>query len=488
MPTGIVIDVMSIQKYVFGSNKLKDILGASYIVSNLYKIITSDNFSKFNPQIGYIGGGNALVSFNTEQNANLFIKEFTKYCLINYPGLNVAIGKANLKSDFNNPNDENFADDLKLLFQDLEIKKRTFFANNNFYMPGFIADDVVTGQPLSIWYNEGPSEEHGYISMITSIKRSNCEKAKNQFKLKNYLLPDEFDDIIVSKGEDSNIAVVHIDGNNIGQRFKKLKTLENVRKLSNEMTQAIQSSFNYILEHLVDLVIQNKIKINGKYLPLRPIILGGDDITFVTRGNLGLYLSKLFIDKFEEFETSDSIKNSACAGISIVNMKYPFYRAYMIAEELCANAKIRRKKMKSDKSFLDFHVQSGQQSTSIEYLRNEQFKIKNKNLLTRPLLLNDNSSNFDFNKFIEAAKILQRKDKNGKLLFANNKLKELREVIFKDDTQIKEYINQINFRGLELPNLWDCNNELCFIADDEYFNPYIDLIEIAEFYPTFSLK
>ncbi len=254
MPIGVIIDVMSIQKYVFGSNKLKDILGSSFIVSNLYSIITDESFKNFEPLIGYIGGGNALLSFENEENANSFIKEFTKYCLTNYPGVNVAIGKATLKSNFNNPKDINFREDLKKLFKDLEINKRTHFVNNNFYMPGFIADDVVTGQPLSIWYNEGPKEEHDYISLVTAVKRSKISEAKKQYNFNDFDLPDEFEDIIVNKGEDSTIAVVHIDGNGIGQRFKELKTLEEVKNLSKDMEKAIQTSFEYILNHLAKLV------------------------------------------------------------------------------------------------------------------------------------------------------------------------------------------------------------------------------------------
>lgn len=483
MPIGVIIDVTSIQKYVFGSNKLKDILGASFIVSKLYDLISTDKFNEFHPQIGYIGGGNALISFEKEELANSFIKEFSKYCLINYPGINVAIGKSEIRSNFNNSNDENFVEDLKKLFKDLEIKKRTFYVNNSLYMPGFIADDVVTGQPLSIWFNE----EQDYISLVTAVKRSKIDEAKKQYKINDFKLPDEFEDIIVNKGEDSTIAVVHLDGNGIGQRFKELKTLEQVRNLSSDMAKAISSSFDAILEHLIELVKEKKIEINENFLPLRPIILGGDDITFVTRGNLGLYLAKLFIEKFEESKTSDNKKNSACAGIAIVNMKYPFYRAYMIAEELCTNAKTKRKRIKSEKSFIDFHVLSGQQSTSIELIRSEQFEIGDKKLLTRPFVINDQNSPFDFNNFIDAAKELNKKDNNGKLIFANNKLKELRDVLFKDESQIKEYINQLNFRGTKLPDKWKCA-DLYYIEGNEKFNPYLDLIEISEFYPTFILE
>ena len=82
----VLIDIVSIQRYVFGSNKLKENLGASYLIQKIYEepleeviksIISSINNYDFkhwenNPdeilikkdaefEVGYIGGGNALL-------------------------------------------------------------------------------------------------------------------------------------------------------------------------------------------------------------------------------------------------------------------------------------------------------------------------------------------------------------------------------------------------------------------------------------------
>jgi hypothetical protein len=56
MNTAILFDTMSIQSCVFGSNKLKDNLGASNIIEHIYDYFTD------NPaiEVGYVGGGNAL--------------------------------------------------------------------------------------------------------------------------------------------------------------------------------------------------------------------------------------------------------------------------------------------------------------------------------------------------------------------------------------------------------------------------------------------
>ena len=82
--------------------------------------------------------------------------------------------------------------------------------------------------------------------------------------------------------------------------------------------------------------------------PIRPIIMGGDDITFVSPGKLGIYFAEIFMKEFSEKEVSDGEKLSSCAGVAITKTKYPFYRGYQLAEGLCSNAKkMARKKKKT---------------------------------------------------------------------------------------------------------------------------------------------
>ena len=77
------------------------------------------------------------------------------------------------------------------------------------------------------------------------------------------------------------------------------------------------------------------------YSPFRPILKEGDDITFITDGQLG---SIPFAEKYLELMSNRTLLNgkrlSACAGVAIIKPKYPFFRGYSLAEELCQRAKV----------------------------------------------------------------------------------------------------------------------------------------------------
>ena len=97
--------------------------------------------------------------------------------------------------------------------------------------------------------------------------------------------------------------MVHIDGNSMGKWFQESRDLKNYRHRSRSLKAVTEESFWDLVDEAVDimpeLISENgfavqKDKDGNKYLPLRPLILGGDDITFVCEGRLGLYFTEKF--------------------------------------------------------------------------------------------------------------------------------------------------------------------------------------------------
>ncbi len=105
----VLLDTVSIQEYIFQSNKLKENLGASHLVQEVYRSCMTETLKEIFPgkaidleawkkesigasvikdpcDIGYIGGGNALLFFREKAKAEEFIKNWTRRLLVETPG------------------------------------------------------------------------------------------------------------------------------------------------------------------------------------------------------------------------------------------------------------------------------------------------------------------------------------------------------------------------------------------------------------------
>ncbi len=490
----VLIDTISIQDYVFGSSKLKENLGASYLLKAIYE----DQLIKDKPlkdPKGYIGGGNALLFFkHNDESAKEFVKEWTNKLLVEFPGVKTAVAIGDI--EFDNDDDEKFKIGKDKLFEQLAANK--FKHHPQVILPshGITATCPGTGLSMEDWIDAG--DESGYFSSISKAKDDSVDAATTKMDKdfscvseSGFRFTNELNDLGSSKGEDSHIAIVHIDGNGMGKRFEDCKTLKKTRDLSQSLEKATKVAFNDLLEDIIKDYDKIKSEINiadnkkTKIIPIRPVILGGDDITFVCDGRLGIYFAQKFLEFFKEKTVSDNQPISACAGVAITKLKYPFYRGYQLAEELCINAKKKRKEKNDDGSWIDWHISYGGFSGTLDDIR-EQYKVPQGNLLMRPYKLTDKNdkSDISFYNLIENTREFFKKE-NGKPKFPNSKIKELREVLTLGDEATKLFKLHIDSRGLKLPQLG--SNTL---TDNLFINnvtPFFDMIELTEIYPKFKL-
>jgi len=509
---GVLLDTMGIQRYVFSSNNLKENIGASQLVDDIYdshlrevikKIfhITDEHFYttwQDSPhllnirqnsapfEIGYIGGGNALLLFREENKAKEFIKEWSMRLLVHCPGIIPAC--AIQQVDFGH-----FSDSLSELFKKLALRKGSFVPETIIRRHGITAECSRTGFSAEVFCEKLPAEGQDYISSVSHAKIMAAEEADRRLKDilkesgldKEYTFTDLLDKLGQSHGEDSHIAIVHIDGNDTAQRFMNQRSLEDIRRLSKTFKAATFEAFKKMLEEVVKN-IENFDKIglklgqshNKTILPLRPIIIGGDDITFVSEGRLGIWLAKIFLEHFSKQTVSDSEPISACAGIAITRTKYPFYRGYRLSEELTRIAKNSRKKENDNGSWIDFHFAYGGFSGTLGDIRREQYQsCDGTRLILRPYKIDD------FNELLIG--VAELKGKGGSK-FPRSKLMDLRQVLYLSEAEQELFLRELMARRLKLPSY----TRKGFSGDELVLNretPYLDMIEIMDFYPEFAL-
>jgi len=508
--TAVLLDTVSIQKYIFISNRLKDNLGASHIVKSIYeeplkKALASvfkenenaisntvNKWHKLNDTaiddgdefgVGYIGGGNALLFFKNCYDAKNFVSEWSRLLLIEAPGLQTAVS---IKEDIDLT--ENFQDSIKNIYKQLVQNKSKFHPVTLPYKFGITADCSLSDNSADIWYKD----EEKYISAHSFAKIKKVDEATDALielyreEIDNrYTFTKELDKLGQKEGEENYIAVVHIDGNSIGKRFEECRTLAEKRKLSIDIAFAVEQAFKKLLEHIIMLIDSTKLSLkNGfniqiendgkKILPIRPIIIEGDDITFVCDGRLGVHFAEKFIEYYTKQAVADNKPLSACVGISIAKTKYPFYRVYKLAEELCQNAKKKtRERNQKDTSWLDFHIAYGGFSGSLEEIRERHFTLHDLVLNFGPYKLIDENDEKYLGHLKNGVKELNK--------FPRSLRKKLRTALSEGTKEMIMINKELEAKGLVLPKIphhkYEKNGYIGKIT------PYFDMMELMEFYP-----
>lgn len=224
----------------------------------------------------------------------------------------------------------------------------------------------------------------------------------------NYKLVDKFKELGGSKDESNFISVVHIDGNAMGARVERM--YEN-NKLPWEafkvhlqaFSKAIDKDFKDAYKEMTDEVRKNiesgrlaDLSLKEKNFPVRRIITAGDDICFVSEGRIGIECAVSFIKALTKKENEEDKEGyAACAGIAIVHQKYPFYRAYELAESLCSNAKKFGVKWSDDEtgseiSAIDWHVEFGEMGDTLSEIRQQYCAADGNRLEMRPYIVKVN--------------------------------------------------------------------------------------------------
>ena len=465
----LLIDTVSIQQYIFSSNRLKENIGASYIVEN--ELFNEVYFTNMNAEIGYIGGGNALLFFETSELRSDFKENYNAHVLSNYPGIRIAYGEV----DNFDRSEDGFQKSRNAINSDLICQKFIYHLECVPYKMG-IVDDCPSS-------NEGIEDtiDNKEVSKQTAIKRIKGDTSNNKLNqslspiISKYRFTNELSEL-GQPSEKSYIAIVHADGNGIGKQFMDCKSLKELQELSNEVKNIANDVMNDLVRYLIEITPtlekDSRFKIKNQCLPFRQIVAGGDDITFVCEGKLGVHLA------YKTLQIMNSTKNgtrkavSACAGIAIVHTKFPFYKAYQLAEELCALAKKEsREKENGNDNRLAFLVSTGNLAGDLDAIVENNYKHQTGNLFGGSYSLGTENS---LTELIKGIRYFQS-DK-----FPKNKAMQLRDML-KASTSSQEYfLAELRARGLKLPNPYEQTKLF-----EENRTTLYDMLNLIEFFPEF---
>ncbi len=424
-------DVRGKQKFIFSTNKLQEIIGASWIIrdvfaDHLYKSaeavggeiiknrdpegkdipFSSDDFvARINTgnvlgEVIYEAGGNCLLLFKDRKTFQDVTYEFTKRIAEEIGTLHVlgtcvdvTEGFSNFKEDYkelyrvhrrNEAQESNISPWSCLPIVQVDRKNSQPLVNLpekisgdneiNKKMKGIIAEKGVYGKltkdsiaKLVKYYSE--------IKRITGDDENKLTEIERDYYKNN---EDMLDNLVTEKGIDSQLAVIYIDGNNMGSKLQeatsKNKYDDSIRDLR-EFSKNAQKIYvdEGIKAALGDLGESKDDKV------FRIVVSAGDEVNFIVNAHDAFRCARNYLDYLREKEDA-----SACAGIAVFHSHAPYADVYRIAEEACESGKQKMKEVKLEHaSFIDFHICQGAIGTSLDEIREEE----NGKIISRPWLM-----------------------------------------------------------------------------------------------------
>lgn len=412
-----------------------------------------------------MGGGNAAILFSSFDNAKDFTEKYTEYLLENVPGLEASV--AHVKDV-----DMGKTGALKnawATMQTVEMpKQKARLVAQPLLGLSVTSECVYTGLPAvkDVPKNPETKEPSVLVSAQAFVKQdqSTVDAAKQRLKdllgLDAFNYPADFEELGGERGKSSFIAVVHIDGNGMGKRIQAYTNNEDNRKMitlmrefSNSLNQvgldAMKTACKYLAMYSGEFPDRfdpkEIVHIDSFHLPIRPLVFGGDDVTFVCDGRLGLALAVKLLQAFSNANLPDKQRTFACAGVAIVHSHYPFARAYKLAEELCQSAKEKARKWDNDNrvSLINWHIASSGRTLDWDETQKREFANPNGQLLLRPLVV-DKAEGVStptwqtWQTFTEQVKGFRKSFWSTQ----RNKQKDLREILRKDAAQTRKFTQQ----------------------------------------------
>lgn len=343
--------VQGIQDYIFQTDKLQDIVGASELVRRICtdlfeKTVGEEAFEEDNLVIA--AAGNVKYEFDSREACERVVRHFPKEVMEAAPGVTVSQAVVEYAGA------GSYATAVEELEQKLRAQRNRPQKSVTLGHAGLLRSRS-TGLPV-VGRQDGE-----YLDEPTAKKRAENETSTRR------LCKDAFGQEVGERdfayyvedlcGKNNWIAIIHADGNGLGQIVGKIgKEKKAFKAFSHALDKATQAAAQAAFAEVLGKEMWDKA------VPIRPIVVGGDDFTVICRGSIAMQFAVAYLRSFEkEAQAKTGHRLTACAGVAFIKSSYPFYYGYGLAEALCSEAKKQAKQKenladgKTARSCLMFH-------------------------------------------------------------------------------------------------------------------------------------
>ncbi|EFI34760.1 hypothetical protein Dthio_PD2136 [Desulfonatronospira thiodismutans ASO3-1] len=395
----VLLDAIGIQKYIFDTNTLRIIIGASQFLDKWQQECSK----RWPGNVLVSGGGNILAVFDNKTDADSFRKEAIN---IAPAGMEIAWANAEGKPGETGPGSDN------AIWNELQKRISLFKSGNR----DFSDYDQTFFQPVTpgchycgVRSRDGKGALDDYNNKkqpVCSVCRPRYDKggrtgdvSTSMGKLWEYVGNKQFDppfpldlaDLTRKENTAENVgeashdlmAVVVVDLNDMGEKIKDVVNKEGFKGL-NSFSQQLKLDIDEVFAALTDDFTPKSEwcgrKANDCFLRLRPLLLGGDDMALAMPAPLW----PEFVNNLLRGLAGKGYP--ACAGVVVAKHTFPINRLVEMAEELVGSAKAMvryRKKIAGESALsaeyqcaVDWHVHQETAFGSPLAIRKKHFVTK----------------------------------------------------------------------------------------------------------------
>jgi hypothetical protein len=381
----VALDTNHIKRYVFATDKLKEIRGASSLLDHLNRRVMDQiaEDPEFRAQKVFANGGSGLFLLDSEVARAFALRIQQEYQKETSGGASITFAIQELPSAVQDPWQEDLSETLKLLRYRLAEKKLSWLVERTEPRGEVTADRLALDDCSSFAshpfmhpcdacgqyyaedrdYNDPPDEaardpvycavclakrtedlaiKSGIDALVEARRKASTPVSSKRFPFawqqilkelpKQYEIPPgtvrpgDFNELRgMGVGAKEYLVVIYADGNGMGQMLEKLSTLSQFREMAESIDQAIYQSIGSAI---------------GQYLPIQPgegrtpprfpfdlLLVGGDDLMIVAPADRALDVALAIARTFHEATQKRDPEQkgySLSIGVVLAPVKYPF--------------------------------------------------------------------------------------------------------------------------------------------------------------------
>lgn len=396
--------IQGIQSFIFSTNKLKEIVGGSELVEQLCTTVFREVFKEHKldhkeKESIIAAAGSVKHLFSDKEDAGKIFKYFPMKAMKAAPGVTLSQAIVEVKGELKQEHINELEDKLKVernkapqsepvTYMVMERMRTTGKAAVKVDRKEFIDTATLKKREIS------RHTDKGFLAKLF----------KNRSERIHWNFTKNLEDVV---SDDNWLAVIHADGNSIGLLIQDLiewggdKSTDVYKYFSKSLADATQGA---VYDAIVSVIADREKDKSDGVLPVRPVIVGGDDVTFIVQAECGLLFTKVYLEAFQK-RTKEMLEAmaqkfhlslggqmskfkeglTACAGIAYTKQKFPFHYAVDLAEDLCKASKKAKDSSNLVPSSLMFHKIHDSFITSYEEIK-ERMSLRGIELVSPYLL------------------------------------------------------------------------------------------------------